>query len=94
MSIFSCVYSQENQGFIVPAKVVDGDTMLYLVLEEVIISPPNPLADIKNKPKYSKLIRDVKKVYHYAVIAGVKLKEYNELLLSITDEGEKKKTMK
>jgi Domain of unknown function (DUF4294) len=88
------VKAQNTDTLIVPAKVLDGDTMPYLVLDEITINPLNPFADIKNKPKFSKLIRDVKKVYPYAVISGIKLKEYNEQLAKISNETEKKVLMK
>ena len=88
------VVAQNTDGYVVPAKVIDGDTIPMLVLEEVTITPPNSSNNSKNLAKYNKLIRDVKKVYPYAVIAGVKLKEYNDMLLKITDEAEKKKKLK
>jgi len=83
----------DTSGFVVPAKVINGDTVPMLVLDEVTITPPYPVAP-KNPAKYSKLIRDVKKVYPYAVIASVKLKEYNDMILQTKDEAEKRKKMK
>ncbi|MFA5782060.1 MAG: DUF4294 domain-containing protein [Bacteroidales bacterium] len=93
--ICSKAFAQSTDGYVVPAKVINGDTIPFLVLDEVTINPPNNLiTEIKNKPKYSKLIRDVKKVYPYAVIAGVKLKEYNDIIANTPNEGERKKLMK
>ena len=86
--------AQNTDGYVVPAKVVDGDTLPMLVLDEVTINPPNPSNLTQNTAKYSKLIRDVKKVYPYAVIAGVKLKEYNEMILQTKNEADKKKMLK
>lgn len=91
--IYSGVFAQTTDGYVVPAKIIDGDTIPFLILDEISINPP--LAkEIINKPKYSKLIRDVKKAYPYAVIAGVKLKEYNDILANTPDKDEKKKLMK
>jgi len=90
----SDIFSQTSNGYVVPAKIMDGDTVPMLVLDEVTITPPNTMSIPKNPAKYNKLIRDVKKVYPYAVIAGVKLKEYNDMIAKITDEAEKKKKLK
>lgn len=93
--IYSGVFAQTTDGYVVPAKIMDGDTIPFLILDEISINPSNTLAkEIINKPKYSKLIRDVKKAYPYAVIAGVKLKEYNDIIANTPDEGERKKLMK
>ena len=88
-------YSQATQEYLVPAKVENGDTIPYVELDEVYISKTeiSPIVNL-NKAKYSKLIRDVKKAYPYAVVAGIKLKEYNELISKATNESEKKKMMK
>jgi hypothetical protein len=95
MMIFcSGISAQTTDGFIVPARIVDGDTVPELILDEVTITPPYSGTVPKNPVKYSKLIRDVKKVYPYAVIAGVKLKEYNDMIAQTTDETEKKKKLK
>jgi len=88
------VLAQSTNEYVVPAKVIDGDTIPFIVLDEVTITPNNLITEIKNKPRDSKLIRDVKKVYPYAVIAGIKLKEYNDILANTPDEGERKKLMK
>jgi len=92
--LFAGISAQTTDGYVVPAKVTDGDTMPLLVLDEVIITPSYSVTVPKNPVKYSKLIRDVKKVYPYAVIASVKLKEYNDLILATTDPAEKKKKLK
>ena len=92
--IYTVAYCQQTDGYVVPAEIINGDTIPLLLLDEVFINPQKIIIDIKNKPKYSKLIRDVKKVYPYALIAQVKLKEYNDILLKVTSESEKKKIMK
>lgn len=75
------------------AKVVDGDTIPVMNLNEVRISGYR----IVNKGEFrrtTRLIRYVKKVYPYAKIAGIKLKEYNELLHNTPDQKEQKKILK
>lgn len=44
--------------------------------------------------RIEKLIYNVKKVYPYARLAGIKLREYNTLLLDATSDKERKKIMK
>ena len=90
------VFAQTDNGFVVPAKIIDGDTIPMLDLDEILIIISTPTSNISNlsAKKYTKLIRDVKKAYPYAVIAGIKLNEYAEILSKVSNEAEKKKMMK
>jgi hypothetical protein len=81
-------------GYTLPANIVNGDTVPVMVLDEVTISPPNTVTASIDPARYSKLARDVKKVYPFAVIAGIKLKEYNDMLDTIKDESVKKIKLK
>ena len=92
--MYAGLSAQTTDGYVVPAQVTDGDTLPLLVLDEVIITPSKTVTTGKTPIASSKLIRDVKKVYPYAVIASVKLKEYNDLIAATTDAAEKKKKMK
>jgi len=89
------VFAQtKTDGYTLPANVENGDTVAIYVLDEVTISPTDGAAPALNKANYSKLVRDVKKVYPYAVFASVKLKEYNDMLDTIKDESVKKAKLK
>lgn len=94
LSLFIHVYSQTDEGYVVPAKIIEGDTFPMLTYDEITISAYNYNVVSKNVAKFNKLVRDVKKVYPYAVIASVKLKEYNDMILQTTNEVEKKKKLK
>ena len=88
-------YSQtdDSDEFVLPAKIIEGDTVPLLVLEEVTITPPTVVTaplPIQN----NRLVIDVKKVYPYAVIAGVKLKEANDIIAQAKTEADKKKKLK
>jgi hypothetical protein len=48
----------------------------------------------KGKRNFDKLVWNVKKVYPYAKIAGLKLREYNDILAKVPSEGERRKIMK
>ncbi len=89
----NCLTFSQETNVVSIAKVVDGDTIPVMDLDEVNISAYH----IVKKGEFrrtTRLIRYVKKVYPYAKIAGIKLKEYNELLLKTPDEKEQKKILK
>ena len=74
------------------AKVSDGDTIILGYLNTVYINQYwNPRRKKRYKRKYLKLIRDVKKVYPYAKLAGDKLKEYEKELSEIEKARNKRK---
>jgi hypothetical protein len=91
---FVAFTQNKSSGYTLPANIIEGDTVPVLVLDEVTISPSNTVAPPFDPSRYSKLVRDVKKVYPYAVIAGIKLKEYNDMLDTIKDESVKKIKLK
>jgi hypothetical protein len=76
-----------------PAIIQGTDTIANLYLPTVLIIEDIVFKSKKEENKYKKLIRDVKKVYPYALAAGKKMKEYN-LLLAGKSEAEKKRLMK
>jgi len=84
----------KTEDILLNAIIIDGDTLPYLELKEVVIQAPSDFISQKEAKKITKLIRDVKKAYPYAKLAGVKLKQLDELLATITDEKEKKKLLK
>lgn len=92
----SGVRSQSSDTYVVPAQIIDGDTIPVLVLDEVTVNPPVETQSTTSLTpiKYSKLVRDVKKVYPYAVTVGIKLNDYNDIISKMTDESEKKKYLK
>ena len=75
------------------AKVVNGDTIPVVQLDEVGVSAYR-IVDRGEFRRTTRLIRHVKKVYPYAKIAGIKLKEYNEILLNTPDKKEQRKILK
>lgn len=76
----------------VRAKVVDGDTVILGYLHPVYISENwSPGRKKRFTKKYLKLIRDVKKAYPYAKLAGDKLLEYDAELRLIESNGKRRK---
>ncbi len=84
-----------NDGpFIARAVILDGDTVPVFDLPVVRILGPRIFKSKIEAIRYSKLIRDVKRVYPYAKLSGIKFRKYNSMLLNVSNEKEKKRLMK
>jgi hypothetical protein len=79
-----------TQGTVVNVKIVNGDTLPFINLREFSIYEPRTFKNPKEAEKFDRLKRDVKKAYPYAKIAGEKFKMYNDKLLTIKTEKERK----
>jgi hypothetical protein len=75
------------------STIYKGDTIAVVDLKTAIITGPRVFKDAEAERKYKKLVRDVKKAYPYAKIAGQRIKEYNDLLADKKNR-ERKKLMK
>lgn len=85
---------EEKKQILVYAKMVEGDTLPVIQLKEVNIYSFKTRKSRRQARRTSKLIRNVKKVYPYAKLAGIKLREYEAILADIDDKKERKKIMK
>jgi len=86
--------AQHISQLTVRATVVVNDTLPLVDLHEVeVFSLLSPTTK-REKRQLTKLIRDVKKVYPYARLAGIQLRKYNELLKKAKNERESRKIMK
>ncbi len=74
-------YGQATRQFLARATVENGDTIISMGLPTVFI-----YADYAFGKKHQKLIRNIRKVYPYAHLAGEKLDEYSVILAAATDE--------
>ena len=83
-----------NKGFVVKTTVVDGDTIPTIDLPPVAISEMIHVMSPLERWEWERLVRNVKKVYPYAKLAGQKFKEYNNIVLAAKDEQEKHRLMK
>lgn len=86
--------AQKVDGVVVFARVIDGDTVPIIPLEEVNIYSFRIIKNKREARKLSKLIRNVKRVYPYAKIAGIKLMQYNDTLMLAETTRERRKIMK
>lgn len=88
------VLSQETISIVVQARITDNDTLITQTLPEFCVTARMPWKLKAEFKSYSKLVYNVKKVYPYAKLAGIKLGEYEDLLIGAADEQERKKLMK
>lgn len=86
--------SQEPYGLIVQAIISETDTLILQNLPELTVTAKMPRSVKAQILSNNKLVYNVKKVYPYAKLAGIKLKEYEALLLQCSSEKEQKQLMK
>lgn len=86
--------SREEAGIQSYATIVGNDTLPIVYLKAAFVVDnrkfKNPIAEWKHQ----RLVRNVKKAYPYAKIAGKKIKEYNKLIVSTKSEYEKNRLLK
>ncbi len=83
-----------EHGYLVYLAVIDGDTMPLIRLRTVTIIPPRVFKSEKERRRYTRLIRNIKKVLPYAKIAQTKLLVINQHLKQIPNERDRKKYLK
>ena len=72
------------------AIVQGNDTFPMIVLEEVRVYQRSDFEYLQYRRRDRRLVRNVKRAYPYAKIAGIKLKELDEHLVLIKNEKEQK----
>lgn len=77
-----------------PAIIVNGDTLPYVDLGEVMVIGNRVFKSYDEAIKYYTLQRDLKIVYPYAIMAEVTFAQCEEAVKNMTDEGEKKHYVK
>ena len=89
-------YAQKgpNDKMIVWAVVEGTDTVPIMSLPDINVYAPMSFKNEKQKTLYNKLVKNVKKAYPYAVLAGIKIREYDAKLATIKTEVERKAYMK
>ncbi|HAF29897.1 MAG TPA: DUF4294 domain-containing protein [Bacteroidales bacterium] len=74
--------------------IVNGDTIPNVSIEEVVIFPKLVFKNKYRERRYSKLVRDVKRAYPYAIYAKKKLDEMESEFQGLKTEKERKKYVK
>jgi len=83
-----------NEGKTTRAVVYEGDTIPYIELKAVPFIAPKYFKNKREKRRYTRLVYNIKKVYPYARLAGLKYRQYSEELSEIESESERKKMTK
>jgi hypothetical protein len=83
--------AQEIPGSTRRAIVLDGDTIPYIELPTIRYMAPRVFANRFEEVRYGRLVRNVKRVYPYAKLAGVKFQEYSELINNLENDAQKKR---
>lgn len=94
--LINCSFSfaQENQLYLLPIKIVGQDTIPQVELAGIEVFSFKIFKTRRETQQNSRLVRNVKKVYPYAKLAGLKLREYEIILSQVQTEKEKNRIMK
>lgn len=79
---------------VVMARVSNGDTISVINLPPFTKYGKMPRKLKREKRRYDKLVGNVKKAYPFAKIAGIKLNQYETLLINAESEAEQRRLMK
>ncbi len=87
-------FSQEPDGKVVNAIVINGDTIPDVTLDEVEVLLLKYPKSKRGKRRLTRYVKNVKKVLPYAKLAGAKLREYEVILKNADNDKERRKIMK
>ena len=86
--------AQEIEPIVVYGKIMeDGDTIPLIQLKEITVFNWKTSSRSEER-RLTKLMKNVKIVYPYARLAGIKLEEYSEILMQAPDDKARRKIMK
>ena len=84
-------YYKEGEGIVTKARIIDGDTVPIFWISEVRIMAPKTFKNRREAMAWTRLVRNVKKVYPYAKLASAKMKDYDDMLSPIQKNKDKKR---
>lgn len=79
---------------LIKGKIIDGDTLPHIYVKEIVVMPPFKFKSKRQRTKYSRLVRNIKKTLPYARLAKRRLYEIERKLDSIPNEKERKLYLK
>lgn len=82
------------KGIVCKTTVVEGDTIPLIEMAPFEIRESVHVMGPIERWYWDRLVYNVKKVYPYAKLAGIKLKEYNSVLVAAKNETEKRRLMR
>jgi hypothetical protein len=84
----------DTTGFPCSAKVIGADTIPVIYIGEVSVWGNKSARNSAEARQWDRLVRNVKKAYPYAKIAGQKFNEYNQKIAGIQSKSVQKALMK
>ncbi len=90
----SKIFAQDNSINLLPLKIIGQDTIPYVEIPGIEVFAYKIFKTSHELRQNTRLIRNVKKVYPYARLAGEKLREYELILSKVETERERNKIMK
>lgn len=93
LAISFALQSQENMQ-VVRALVIEGDTVPQVSLMEIEVYSILVPKTKRKQRKLTRYIKNVKKVYPYARLAGIQLRKYEYQLQNAATDKERKQLMK
>jgi len=88
------INKHDAEGYHCSAIVVDGDTIPIIYFEGVDVVGRKSYRNTADAKQWERLVRNVKKAYPYAKLAGIKFNEYNQKIANVSGEKKKKEMMK
>jgi len=84
----------DTEGYHCSGIVVNGDTVPVMNLDEVYIWGNRIFRNSAESRQWERLVRNVKRAYPYAKIAGIKYNEYIQKIANVKSEKVQKEMMK
>ncbi len=84
-------FAQTHKGATTRAVVYEGDTIPFIELPTFRYFAPRIFKNRWEEHKYNRLVRNIKRVYPYARLAGIKFEEYSEMLMSLETDAQRKR---
>jgi hypothetical protein len=89
-AVLSSQEPQKDHSVVTRAVIEGPDTIAILELPEVSVYEKRDFEYLYLKRRYRRMILNIKKAYPYARIAGVRLKELDDHLVTLDSEKERK----
>ncbi len=86
--------AQLQKGFVVMAQVIDGDTIPIIELKQLVVYPKKEFRNAWEARKWEKLVKNIKRVYPYAKLAGMKFRLCELQMQNAETEKEKRALLK
>ncbi len=86
--------TKEEKGRVISCKIVDGDSLLIINMRPILVYPPRKFKNKRERRRYNRMVRNVKKVYPYAIMINNIFYESELHLKTLKTKKERKKYIK